>query len=302
MFPYRVSLIVVFAAVIASLAGCSDDNVVNNPVNPDEAAIGEIIGASSEFEHDVVSHSVPDTTAASLAAAVERYFWWRQYTSATRTVDVEFIAADSAIAYPHATASITTTFTGQLHIVHRDTADAYTHSTKPVVDVVTQTATFEQRYAVDFSDRGWVRTELSNLVGYSQGSTLSIDALSLFPETSPDVSYTSADFADLHAPADRPTFGLDENVYIMVQAGDGTDRVFRHDWYSGGVSRTEATNQDFGYYSDQMLTPASLASGEAFRFILVDVIGEGVIDGSAAYTAYLWGIPYVVDAGGGIPE
>ena len=88
MVANRIVLVIAFAAIVTCIASCSDESVVNNPVNPDEAAIGEIISASLEFEHDLVSHAIPDTTASSLAAAEERYFWWRQYTSAARTVDV----------------------------------------------------------------------------------------------------------------------------------------------------------------------------------------------------------------------
>ena len=88
----RVLFTLAMVALVAALLGCSSDNIVDpDNLTPDQQAIEGLVNQLPEFEHDVLSHSVPDTTAAAVvasAAATERYFWWREYTSTERDVSV----------------------------------------------------------------------------------------------------------------------------------------------------------------------------------------------------------------------
>jgi len=300
MSRYRFLFAFLMVAFAAALIGCSDDQIVNpgTVADLDEAALTAIIDASGDFQHDVVSHAVPDTTASLAAAVTEQYFWWREYTSSARTIAFEFFAADSMHNYPYATAAITTTFNGQFHVVHRDTMGVYTHTTKSLVDVITQKAQFEQMFSETSPNRGWILTDVTNIVGHSEPTTRSIANLNLYPATSPNSSFFNATFMDFHQPAQKPLFELNENVNMMIQSDDGTNVVYRHDWYIGGASRTEVINQDFGFYSDAMTTPTTLTSAEAARVLVIDAIADGVINGSAPYNAYIWAIPYAVNLGG----
>lgn len=297
MFRYRFAFAVMLVVVAAAVFGCSDDQIVNpgTAVNPDEAALTSMMNSAVEFQHDVVSHTVPDTT---VSLGTDMYFWWREYASTDRQFDFNITPADLANPNSLADVNITTTCTGTLHIVHRDASSVYTHTTKPLVDVFTQSASFEQLFSDTSTNRGWVLQTLSNPIGGSNPTSLSIQSVSLYPASSPTQNYYEASFANQHTTSSEPMFALDEQINVMMQSGNGTNDAFRHDYYSGGCAVQGLVNQDFGFYTDVMNTPASLTSAEASRAIVVDVLATGVIDGSADYDAIIWVIPYNVDLGG----
>lgn len=293
MRTHRVLFAVTLAVLVGIFAGCSDDKGVNSGQTLDQQAIANVINTSSAFEHDVVAHDVPDTTA--VVAGVESYFWWREYTAVNRQLTIDVQPADSTHTDPYASVSVATTFTGALHIVHYSAADVYTHSTKLLVDVFTQNASFEQQLSVDSPNRGWVQTEMSNIVGGSVPTTMTINTLNIDAAQGDDRLYTDQTIADPYVTADQMVLGLDENVNIWVQSGAGTNRVFRHDWSDGSATREELTNLELGFYSQQMTTPTTLTLAQAQRHMVIDVIAPDVITGPAAYDARVWAVPYAVN-------
>jgi hypothetical protein len=295
----RVLIIFGLVALIAAFVGCSDDKKVVNTGNLslDQQAITDLVNLSSEFEHDVVSHSVPDTTAATLAptaAATERWFWWRQYTSRDRQVTVTTFPADSVHTYPHADVTVSTTFTGSLHIVHRDINAVYVHTSQPISDVFTQTARFEQWFSETSPNRGWQRTQISNILGGSSSTTVELLTVNVDPATSSDRMYNNETFMDLYDVANKLDLEENEQVNLWAQSGTGTNRLFRHDWAAGQATRVELTNQDFGFYSDVTTTPSALSSAQAERHLVIDVIAPGVIETGATYDAVIWAVPYLI--------
>jgi hypothetical protein len=283
-------MFVVVAVALAAIAGCSDDKPLN-PVTQNEAAISNLIAGNSVFEHDVVSHVVPDTTAGAGADV----FWWREYATADAATDFTFHAADVDVSYPYAVVTLTTTYTGNLHIVNRDGAGNYTHTTKALTDVFTQSAQFEQQLSVSDPDRGWVLTKISSIVGGSVPSTLTIDNAAFDASVSPDINVTPTDMTSLYAPGSRYSLQVDEQVSIIIQSGSGVNDGWLHDWYGSGVETAPLINQDLGFYSQQVNTPASLTAADAERIFVIDVLGDGVIDGDAPYEAKIWAVPYLVD-------
>jgi hypothetical protein len=299
----KVLITIGLVALVAVFAGCSDDsNVVDsNNLTPDQQAVADLINLSSEFEHDVVSHVVPDTTSTTVrggAAAPEGRFWWRTYSSVSRALSIDTYPADGQNAYDYADVSVVSTYTGTFHVVHRDTLGVYSHSTQAISDVFTQTARFEQWFSEATANRGWVRTELSNIVGGSNPSTLDVQVFSVDAETSVDKFYTTADFATIYSSVDKLTLSEDEQVNLFAQSGTGANRLFRHDWATGTASREELANQELGYYSNTHTTPTALSSAQSQRLLVLDVIAPGVIESGATYEALIWAIPYVVDNGG----
>jgi hypothetical protein len=300
MRNHRVPFVAFLILLVAVFAGCSDDN---NPLNtdnqtPDQQAIAGLIDLSPEFQHDVLSHAIPDT-AASLAAAVsEQYFWWRQYTTNERTLTINTFPADSADDYDYADVEVVSTFSGLFHVVHRDTSGAFSHSTRPITDTYTQTARFERWNPEVSENRGWAPAEISNIVGMSSPSTMAIRTLNIDPTQTADVMYDAADFVTTYSVGELLTLETDELVRFWVESGSGQNRVFRHDWYASAVSRSEMTNMDLGYYTTQMTTPTALSSFDAARALVIDVIAPGVIDGQAAYDAVIWAVPYAIEAAG----
>ena len=135
---------------------------------------------------------------------------------------------------PYAVVTLTTTFTGTLHIVSRDAGSNYTHTTKALEDVFTQTARFEQQNSVSDPDRGWVLAAYSNIVGGSVPSTLSIDNLTFDASVSADQSLASADMNTLYDPATRYSLEVDEQVSIIAQSGSGTNDAWLHAPSVGG--------------------------------------------------------------------
>ena len=299
----KVLITIGLVALVAVFAGCSDDsNVVDsNNLTPDQQAVADLINLSSEFEHDVVSHVVPDTTSTTVrggAAVPEGRFWWRTYSSVSRELTIDTYPADSANAYDYADVAVVSTYTGTFHVVYRDTLGVYSHSTQAISDVFTQNGRFEQWFSEATANRGWVRTELSNIVGGSNPSTLDIQVFSVDAESSADKFYTTADFATLYATANKLTLAEDEQVNIFAQSGSGTNRLFRHDWATGTATREEMVNQELGYYSNIHTTPTALSSAQSQRLLVLDVIAPGVIESGATYDALIWAVPYVVGNGG----
>jgi hypothetical protein len=300
----KVLITVGLVALVAVFAGCSDDgsNVVDsNNLTLDQQAVADLINLSSEFQHDVTSHVVPDTTATTVrsgAAVVEGRFWWRTYSSVNRQLTIDTYPADSLNTYDYADVSIVSTYGGTFHVVHRDTLGVYSHSTQAISDVFTQNGRFEQWFSEATANRGWVRTELSNIVGGSNPSALDIQVLSIDAETSTDKFYTAADFATLYPTASKLTLDESEQINLMAQSGLGTNRLFRHDWATGTASREELTNQDLGFYSNTHITPTALTSAQSQRLLVLDVIAPGVIESGATYDALIWAVPYAVNIGG----
>lgn len=298
MRTVQVLFIIGLVALIAAFAGCSDDTKVVNTgsLTLDQQAVTNLVSQSPEFEHDVVSHSVPDTTAtlAPGAAAPERWFWWRQYASRTREVTVSTFPADSSNPYPYANVTASTTFDGSLHVVHRDSNGVFVHSSQAISDVFNQNARFEQWFSETSPNRGWQRTQISNIVGGPSPTALDLNTLSVDPTTSSDHLYTSQDFTNLYAVATKLTVQENELVNLWAQSGTGTNRVFRHDWAEGQASRTELINQDYGYYSEAHTTPSSLSSAQVERHLVIDVIAPGVIESGATYDAIIWAVPYTI--------
>lgn len=290
MLNKRIHLFVVVAVALTAIVGCSDDKPLS-PAMLNEAAISNLMAGNSVLEHDVVSHLVPDTTAGEGAQT----FWWREYATTVGSTDFTFYAADQTVAYPYAVVTLTTTFTGDLHIVNRDGSGNYTHTTKTLVDVFTQSAQFEQQLSATDPDRGWVMTKFSNIVGGSAPSTLTIDNVTFDASISSDINVQPAQMTALYAPEARYSLQVDEQVSIIMQSGSGTNDAYLHDWYGSGVETAGMINQDLGFYSQQVSTPATLTAADAERIFVVDVIGDGVIDGSAPYEAKIWALPYVVD-------
>jgi hypothetical protein len=300
MRNHRVLFVAVLILLVGVYAGCSDDN---NPLNtdnqtPDQQAIQGLIDQSSEFQHDVLSHAIPDTNASLAAAVTEQYFWWRQYTTSERTLTINTLPADSANDYDYADVEVVSSFSGLFHVVHRDTSGAFSHSTRTITDTYTQTARFERWNPETAANRGWAPAEISNIVGMSSPSTMAINTLNIDPATTPDVMYSAADFTDPYSVAQLLTLETDELVRFWVESGSGQNRVYRHDWYNTGVSRSEMTNMDLGYYTTQMTTPTALSSFDAARALVIDVIAPGVIDGQAPYDAVIWAVPYAIEAAG----
>ena len=277
--------------LLAAVVGCSDDTPTGTALTPDESAIVGLVSGASTFEHDVVSHLVPDTTAGAGAQT----FWWREYATSDAQTDFEFFAADQQIAFPYAVVTLTSTYSGNLHVVSRDAGGAYTHTTKALVDVVTQTARFEQQFLVTSQDRGWVLTAISNIVGGSNPSTLTIDNLTFDASTSQDVSLTSSSMTTLYPLVDRYTLEVDEQVSVILQSGGGINDAYLHEAYSADVTTLALDNQDFGWYSLQVNAPTPLTTAEAQRIIVIDVLADGVVDGATPYDAYIWALPYVVN-------
>ena len=308
----RVLYLLAMVVLVAALLGCSSDNIVDpDALTPDQQTIQGLVNQSPEFEHDVLSHSIPDTTAVAAvasAAAAQSYFWWRQYTSTDRLVSVSIHAPD--ISNPNVTADVgvTTTFNGLFHIVHRDTSGAFTHTTKSLTDVFTQTGRFEQTGLETDPNRGWVNTEITNIVGGTNPTTLSVMTFSILPETHPthpNVDYTAANFATAYDPADLLVLDQGEQVNLWLQSGTGTNDAFHHDWYIAGASREMITNMDLGFYANQHNAPTALSSADADRYMVLDILAPGVIDGAAGYDALIWAVPYSVDlgqGGGGTPN
>jgi len=142
MRTLRVFIVLGLVALIAAFVGCSDEaKVVNEAgLTPDQQAVTDLVNQAAEFQHDVVSHTVPDTTAtavsgASGAAAPEARFWWRQYTSASRQVTVNTHPVDQDHTYPWSDVTVRSTFSGFLHIVRRDSTGDYTRASQPITDV-----------------------------------------------------------------------------------------------------------------------------------------------------------------------
>ena len=295
----KVLILVGLVALIAAFAGCSDDEMVVNTGNltPDQQAVTNLVNQSSEFEHDVVSHSVPDTTAtlAPGAAAPEGRFWWREYTTRNRVVTVNTYPADVNHTYPYADVTVRTTFSGSLNVVYRDTNGVYSRTSQAIADVFTQYGRYEQLFSDTSPNRGWQLRQISNILGGSNPTALEITTVAVNPATSADRQFSSQDFMNLYDVASRMTLEQDEVVRLMAQSGAGSNRLFRHDWSTGQVTRVEFVNQDFGFYSDAHTTPTSLTSAQAERHLVVDVIAPGVLESGATYDAIIWAVPYHIN-------
>lgn len=308
MRTLRVMLVLGMVALIAAFVGCSDVTKVVNEggLTSDQQAVTDLVNQSQEFDHDVVSHSVPDTTASlvggATGAAADARFWWRQYSGHVREVTVNAHPADQNHTYPYADVTIHTTFTGTLQVVHRDEAGSYTRSSQPITDVFVQYATFEQYFSATSPNRGWLCTEISNIRGGSEPSDLEFTSLNVHPAHSPERQFEEVDFTTLYNPAFRMAMEPDEQVYLMAQSGSGSNRLFRHDWTDGSASRVEMTNQDLGFYSNTLTTPTSLTAAQVQRFLVVDVVAPNVIEAGATYDAIVWAIPYLVASNGGNPQ
>lgn len=302
MRTLRVLSVLGVVALTAAFMGCSDEAKLVNEggLTADQQAVTNLVNQSPEFQHDVVSHTVPDTTATlvSGAAAPEARFWWRQYTGVSRLVTVNTFPADSEHVYPYANVSVRSTFSGSLHVVHRDTAGAYSRSSQTISDVYAQTATFEQWFSTSSPNRGWRLTQISNILGGPEPTNLDISTLNVDAQTSDDKLYDSQTFMDPYPPASLLTLDADEQVYLMAQSGTGTNRLFRHDWSDGQATRTEMANQDLGFYSNDLTTPTPLSTAQARRHLVIDVIAPGVIESGATYDALIWAIPYQIETGG----
>lgn len=294
-----VSAVLVVAFAVA-LVGCSDDNVLDpNALTADQQAISDLIATTPEFEHDVVSHAIPDTTGGLAAAVNGDYYWWREYTSVDRQMTINTYPADTLTEDPaYAELTLTSTYGGQFHIVHRDTAGVYTHTTKALTDVFTQGARFEQRFEVTSENRGWVHTHLTNIVGGSNPTTLSIDRADITPTQSEAHQYTPESMDALYPGSDKMLVNEGEDVSMLVQTGTGMNDVYLHDWYLGNSTREQFVNHEMGFYGHSLTTPSSLTSAQVRRQHVFDVIAPDVIEGSAAYDAIIWAIPYVVDVSG----
>lgn len=302
MRTQRALIILGLVALIAAFVGCSDEAKVVNEggLTPDQQAVTDLVNQAAEFEHDIVSHSVPDTTASlvSGAAAPEARFWWRQYTSTSRQVTVNTHPIDQEHTYPWSDVTVRTTFTGYLHVVRRDSTGAYTRSSQAITDVFTQYATFEQWFSASSPNRGWRCTEISNILGGPESTDLDIATLHVNPVSSPDRFYDRQNFMTLYDPTTSASVAEDEQVYLMAQSGTGTNRLFRHDWSDDEAVREEMANQDLGFYSDDFVTPASLSTAQVKRHFVVDAIAPDVIEQGASYDAIIWAIPYFVQTGG----
>lgn len=290
MITNRILLSALAALLLATAVGCSD-NPTNAYLTPDEAAILSLVSGSTEFTHDVVSHNVPDTTAGVGAQT----FWWREYTTTDAQAAFQFNPADQAIPYPYAVVSLTSTYTGSLHIVNRDAGGVYTHTVKTLTDVVTQSARFEQQLSPTSPDRGWVLTAVSNIVGGSNPTTVSIDNVTFDASISQDVALTSASMSTPYPLVDRYTLDGDEQVSVILQSGTGVNDAWLHETYASGVTTFTMVNQDLGFYSRQVNAPIPLTTADAQRILVVDVMADGVIDGAAPYDAYIWAVPYQVN-------
>ena len=262
MRTIRILIAFGLVALVAAFVGCSDDSNIldSNNLTPDQQAVANLINLSSEFEHDVVSHTVPDTTATLAAggAAPEGRFWWRTYTSSSRQLTIDTRPADSINQYAWSDVTVITTFVGTFHVVHRDTLGVYTHTTQAISDLFTQNARFEQWFSESSPNRGWVRTRLSNILGGSNPSTLDLRTLSIDPAVNKDFLYVSANFMVLYDSANKLILDENEAVNLWAESGTGSNRLFRHDWATGTSVREELTNQDLGYYSNSLSTPTSL--------------------------------------------
>jgi hypothetical protein len=291
---------VLIAAFAVALVGCSDDNVLDpNAMTADQQAISDLIAAAPEFQHDVVSHAIPDTTAGLAASVTGNHYWWREYTSVDRQMTITTYPADTVTEDPpYAEVTITSTYGGQFHIVHRSAEGVYTHTTKAMTDIFTQSARFERRAPVGTQYRGWQPVELSNIVGGSNPTTLSIDLVAISPAESEYRHYTPDNIHVLFPGSEKMVLNGDEEVSMLVQTGTGTNDVFFHDWYLGNSTRTQFSNNEVGYYSHSLTTPSSLTSAQVRRHHVIDVIAPDVIEGDAAYDAIIWAIPYVVDISG----
>jgi hypothetical protein len=302
MRTLRVLIVLGLVALIAAFVGCSDETKVVNEggLTLDQQAVTDLVNQASEFEHDVVSHAVPDTTAtlAPGAAAPEARFWWRQYSARNRQVTVNTFPADVDHTYPRAEVTVQTTFTGFLHVVHRDTGGAYTRTSQAISDVFTQYATFEQWFSDMSPNRGWQCTQISNILGGPESSSLDIATVDVNPATSEGRLYSSESFMTQYNPTTRMDLQENEQVYLMAQSGSGTNRLFRHDWADGQAARVELSNQDLGFYSDNLTTPTPLSAAQAQRHLVIDAIAPGVIESGATYDAIIWAIPYVINTGG----
>jgi hypothetical protein len=298
----RVLFILGLAALFAAFVGCSDETKVVNDggLTPDQQAITDLVNLSPEFQHDIVSHAVPDTgaTLAPGAAVPEARFWWRQYATFDRQVTVNTFPADDQHTFAHADVTVKTTCAGTLNVVHRDTNGVYTHTSQAISDVFTQYGTFEQWFSNTSPNRGWQCTQMSNILGGSTTTALDLSTLNVNPATSPDRMYASADFMALYVPSTRMDLQENEVVNLWAQSGTGSNRLFRHDWADGLATRVELVNQDFGFYTDLLTTPSSLTTAQAQRCLVLDVIAPGVIETGATYDAIIWAVPYVVHVGG----
>jgi len=305
MRTLRVLIVLGLVALIAAFVGCSDEAKVVNEggLTPDQQAVTDLVNQAAEFEHDIVSHSVPDTTAtlvsgATGAAAPDARFWWRQYTGTNRRVTVNTFPIDQEHTYPYSDVTVRTTFTGFLHIVHRDSSGGYTRASQPITDVFTQYATFEQWFSASSPNRGWRCTGISNILGGPESSDMDIVSLHVNPVTSQDRFYDSQNFMTIYDPTTTVSVEEDETVYLLAQSGTGTNRLFRHDWSDGQAVRVEMANQDLGFYSDGFATPASLSTAQTRRHFVVDAIAPDVIELGSAYDAIIWAIPYNVQTSG----
>lgn len=298
MLTNRFLLSALAVLLVAGVVGCSDDKPTGTALTPDESAIVDLVSGASVFEHDVVSHLVPDTTAGAGAQT----FWWREYTTSDAQTAFEFFDADQQVAYPYAVVTLTSTFSGNLHVVARDAGGVYTHTTKALVDVFTQTARFEQQFLETSPNRGWILAAISNIVGGSNPSTLSIDNLSLDAESSQDVGYSAATISQRYPYVSRWTLDIDEQVSVILQSSSDVSDSYLHDAFATGVTLYPMINQDLGFYSQQVSTPASLTTAENQRILAIDVLADGVVDGATPYDAKIWAVPYVVDLGGGAPN
>jgi hypothetical protein len=298
MLTNRFLLSALAVLLVAGVVGCSDDTPTGTALTPDESAIVDLVSGASVFGHDVVSHLVPDTTAGAGAQT----FWWREYTTSDAQTDFEFFDADQQVAYPYAVVTLTSTFSGNLHVVDRDAGGVYTHTTKALVDVFTQTARFEQQFLETSPNRGWVLAAISNIVGGSSPSTLSIDNVTFDASTSPDVALTSGAMSTLYPLANRYTLEIDEQVSVILQSGSGVNDSYLHDAYAADITTFAMSNQDYGWYSLQVNAPTPLTTADAQRTLVIDVLADGVVDGATPYDAKIWAVPYVVDLGGGAPN
>jgi len=294
MITKRILLSALAVLLVAGVVGCSDENPTGTVPTADELAIIGLVSGATVFEHDVVSHVVPDTTAGAGAQT----FWWREYTTSAPQFAFQFYAADQAIPYPYAVLTLTSTYDGNLHVVNRNAGGVYAHTVKTLQDVVTQTARFEQQLAVTSPDRGWVLAAISNIVGGSSSTVLTIDNLAFDASTSQDVNVDESAMSTLYPLANRYTLEPDEQVSAILQSGSGINDAYLHDVFASDVTTLVMTNQDLGFYSRQVNAPTPLTTAEAQRFIVVDVLADGVADGSAPYDAYVWALPYVINMGG----
>ena len=299
MRTVRVLSLFAMVALVVALAGCSDDSRVLNGDNltPDQQAIADLLDQLPEFQHDVVSHTAPDTGAALAAAVAEGWFWWREYTSVSRQATIDVTPGDLEQLHATADIQVTSTFTGLFHVVHRDTSGAFTHTTRTITDVYTQTGRFEQLEAATAPNRGWVWTQVSNIVGGTNPTSMTITTLNIDPLNSGDRMFSAENISTPYDVASRLMVDEAETINAWVQSGAGDNRVFRHDWASGTASREEMSNVDFGFYTDQYTAATPLTAAQAQRHAVIDVIAPGVIDGQATYDALIWAVPYGIRAG-----